>query len=73
MIQEMGVKANRSSYESKLAVRQRFRAGVYAVLAANRIKSLEREWRGVRRMGEGLIRARGRIEGRKSLGKGERY
>jgi Pericentrin-AKAP-450 domain of centrosomal targeting protein len=66
MIQEMGVKAKRSSYESQLALRQRFRATVYAVVAANRIQRLEREWRRMRKMGEGLRRARGEVEaGRK--------
>ena len=58
MIQEMGVKAPKSSYESKLALRQRFRAGVYAVVAANRMRCLERQWWGVKILGEGLRRAR---------------
>lgn len=65
MIQEMGVKAKRPSYESQLALRQRFRAAVYVVVAANRIKGLEKEWRRVRKMGEELRRARGEVEARR--------
>ena len=66
MIAQMGVKPKREDYEFKLAVRQRFRAAVFVVLAANRMKGLEREWRGVRKLGEGLKKMRGEIEGRKT-------
>jgi Pericentrin-AKAP-450 domain of centrosomal targeting protein len=69
MIAEMGVKAPKSSYESKLAARQRFRAGVFAVIAANRMRTLEREWRGVKRMGDGLRRKREGIEAGRSGGR----
>ena len=65
MIAQMGVTAKKESYESKLAARQRLRAVVWVVLAANRIQGLEREWRGVRRLGEGLRRMRERgVEGK---------
>lgn len=66
MIAQMGVKAKKDSYESKLAVKQRFRAVGWMAVAAVRIRGLEREWRGVRNLGEGLKRARGEgIDGRK--------
>lgn len=66
MIAQMGVKPKREDYESKLAVRQRFRAAIFVVLATNRMRSLEREWRGVRKLGEGLKRMRGEVESRKA-------
>lgn len=66
MIAQMGVEPKREDYESKLAVRQRFRAAVYVVVAANRMKGLEREWRRVRKLGEGLKKMRGEVESRKA-------
>lgn len=59
MIDQMGVKARKSSYERKPKSRQRFRTAVYVIIAANRMKTLEREWRGIKRIGDGLRRTRG--------------
>jgi hypothetical protein len=45
-----------------VAARRKFKAVVHVVVAANRIRVLEREWRRVRELGDGLRRVReGRV------------
>ena len=56
MIRQMGVRTDYASDRDRLVLRQRFRAGVWVVVAAIRLGALEKEWRGMRRMGEGLKR-----------------
>lgn len=61
----MGVKPPpKESYEAKLASKQRLRAVVLVVMAAKRMQGLEREWRGIRRLGGELRRVRERASGR---------
>lgn len=49
-------------YERKLKATQKFRAGVFAVIAAIRMSNMEEQWRETRLMGEELklIRAKQR-------------
>jgi len=54
----MGVEVDKRKYEKELAPVQKFRAGVFVVVAAIRMSKLEQQWRGVRQMGEELKGAR---------------
>jgi hypothetical protein len=54
----MGVEVDKRKYEKELAPVQKFRAGVFVVIAAIRMSKLEQQWRGVRQMGEELKGAR---------------
>lgn len=55
---EMGVTLDRSKYETKLRPVQKFRAGVFAVMAAIRMSNMEEQWRDARLIGEELKHAR---------------
>jgi hypothetical protein len=57
---EMGVSLDARKYESPLKPVQRFRAGVFAVMAAIRMSNMEEQWRDARLMGDELrvIRAK---------------
>ena len=50
----MGVSLDTHKYETKLRPVQKFRAGVFAVLAAIRMSNLEEQWRDARIIGEEL-------------------
>ena len=54
----MGVEVDKKKYEKELAPVQKFRAGVFVVVAAIRMSKLEQKWRGLRQMGEELKGAR---------------
>ena len=54
----MGVMLDRSKYENKLRPVQKFRAGVFAVIAAIRMSNMEEQWRDARLIGEELKHAR---------------
>ncbi|KAK5205773.1 hypothetical protein LTR96_008941 [Exophiala xenobiotica] len=65
---EMGVSLDHRKYETKMRPIQKFRAGVFAVLAAIRMSNLEEEWRDARMIGEELnlvrtkqLKARSRV------------
>lgn len=59
MIEDMGVEAPlKTTYETRLASRQKLRASIFAVIAANRMSRLEKEWRDLKTMGEDLRRRR---------------
>lgn len=65
----MGIDVDRKKYEPKLSPIQKFRAGVYCVIAATRISNLEEQWRGARKIGDELKLARRRREdGKKPFG-----
>ena len=51
---EMGVSLEQRKYESKLRPVQKFRAGVFAVIAAIRMSNMEESWRDAKLMGEEL-------------------
>ncbi|KAI1609250.1 hypothetical protein EDD37DRAFT_640799 [Exophiala viscosa] len=55
---EMGVMLDRSKYNTKLRPVQKFRAGVFAVIAAIRMSNMEEQWRDARLIGEELKQAR---------------
>lgn len=51
----MGVEIpRREKYEKKLTPKQKFRAGVFAVIAAMRISDLQEDWAGWKAVGEDL-------------------
>jgi hypothetical protein len=50
----MGVSLDHHKYETKVRPIQKFRAGVFAVLAAIRMSNLEERWRDARMIGEEL-------------------
>jgi len=50
----MGADVDKRKYDQKLRSRQKFRAGVWAVVAAIRISNMEEQWRNVRRIGDEL-------------------
>ena len=54
MLKEMGVDIPRSKFETKLKPKEKFRAGVYAVIAAMRLSVLEEDARSVKRLGQSL-------------------
>ena len=54
ILKEMGIDLPRSKFETRLRPGQRFRAGVYAVIAAMRFRVLEEDARRVKRLGESL-------------------
>jgi hypothetical protein len=49
--------------KNTLSPRQRFRAGVFAVIAAVRMRGQEQHWRGVKALGEELRRQKNREKG----------
>jgi hypothetical protein len=57
---EMGVSVDKRKYEVALKPVQKFRAGVFAVIAAIRMSNMEEQWREARLLGEELklVRAR---------------
>ena len=57
---EMGVSLDKRKYEVKLKPIRKFRAGVFAVIAAIRMSNMEEQWRESRLLGEELklVRAR---------------
>lgn len=50
----MGVNVDRRKYEKPLQPVQKFRAGVFAIIAAIRMSNMERQWREVKQIGEDL-------------------
>lgn len=44
----------REKYEKKLSPRQKFRAGVFTVIAAMRVSDLQEDWAGWKAVGEEL-------------------
>lgn len=55
ILKEMGVEIpRREKYEKKLTPRQKFRAGVFTVIAAMRISDLQEDWAGWKAVGEDL-------------------
>ena len=54
ILREMGVEIDRQKYIKPLQPVQRFRAGVFAVIAAIRMSNMEERWRAARDMGEEL-------------------
>ena len=65
MIRQMGVKAKRSSYETKLAPVNKLRAGIQTVIALARMSKMAQRWSGMKKMGDGLRKARDDVERRK--------
>ena len=70
ILNEMGVSLDKAKYETKLQPVQKFRAGVFAVMAAIRMSNLEEQWRDARIIGEEVklirakqarVRSRGRV------------
>lgn len=57
---EMGVSVDKQKYESKLRPVQKFRAGVFTVIAAIRMSNMEESWREAKLMGEELRLMRAR-------------
>ncbi|KAJ9603634.1 hypothetical protein H2200_011820 [Cladophialophora chaetospira] len=51
---EMGVSLDKRKYEVKLKPVQKFRAGVFAVIAAIRMSNMEEQWRDAKLLGEEL-------------------
>lgn len=62
ILREMGVDVDRRKYEKPLRPVQKFRAGVFAIIAAIRMSNMERQWRQVKLVGEEikLVRERER-------------
>ncbi|KAK5953005.1 hypothetical protein OHC33_006127 [Knufia fluminis] len=60
ILREMGIDIDRKKYEQKLAPIQKFRAGVFCVMAAIRMSNLEEQWRDARKIGDELRHARKR-------------
>jgi hypothetical protein len=56
----MGVDVDGRKYEKPLRPVQKFRAGVFAIMAAIRMSNMEREWREVKQVGEQLKLVRSR-------------
>lgn len=50
----MGVSLDKRRYEAKLKPNQKFRAGVFAVIAAIRMSNMEEQWRDAKSIGEEL-------------------
>lgn len=55
----MGIDVDKKKYEPKLKPIQKFRAGVFCVMAATRMSNMEEQWRGARKLGDDLKRRRG--------------
>ena len=51
---DMGVSVDKRKYEVKLQPLQKFRAGVFAVVAAIRMSNMEEQWREAKLLGEEL-------------------
>ena len=56
----MGVGVDKAKYQEKLRPIQKFRAGVYTVIAAIRMSDMEEQWRGAKKIGEELQAVRRR-------------
>ena len=56
----MGVDVDRRKYEKPLRPIQKFRAGVFTIMAAIRMSNMERQWREVKLIGEDLKTVRSR-------------
>ena len=56
----MGVEVDKTKYQEKLKPIQKFRAGVYAVIAAIRMSDMEEQWRDARKIGEEVQAVRAR-------------
>jgi Pericentrin-AKAP-450 domain of centrosomal targeting protein len=72
MLSQLGVTPKRGDYAERVAVRQRFRAAVFVVVAAKRMERLERGWRGVRRLGVRVEGVRRRVAAGVGVGREER-
>jgi hypothetical protein len=59
MLRELGVRVSKDT----LSPRQKFRAGVFAVIATIKIRNQEQHWRGVKALGEELRRQKNRDKG----------
>ena len=51
---EMGVSLDKRKYETQLKPVQKFRAGVFTVIAAIRMSNMEEQWREAKLIGEEL-------------------
>ena len=56
----MGVSLDKRRYETPVKPIQKFRAGVFAIIAAIRMSNMEQQWREARLLGEELNLARTR-------------
>lgn len=56
----MGIDVDRRKYEKPLRPIQKFRAGVFTIMAAIRMSNMERQWREVKLIGEDLKTIRSR-------------
>jgi hypothetical protein len=59
LLRGLGVRVSKST----LSPRQKFRAGVFAVIAAVKMRHQEQHWRGVKALGEELRRQKSREKG----------
>lgn len=76
ILREMGVELSpedqrkiREKERGNLTPKQKFRAGVFVVIAAMRMSEMEEQWRGVRLLGEEVNRARAKGERIRSTAK----
>jgi hypothetical protein len=60
ILREMGIDVDRRKYEKPLRPIQKFRAGVFTIMAAIRMSNMERQWREVKLIGEDLKAVRSR-------------
>ena len=60
ILREMGIDVDRRKYEKPLRPIQKFRAGVFTIMAAIRMSNMERQWREVKLVGEELKMVRSR-------------
>ena len=60
ILREMGIDVDRRKYEKPLRPIQKFRAGVFTIMAAIRMSNMERQWREVKLIGEDLKTIRSR-------------
>ncbi|RMD42304.1 hypothetical protein DV735_g2832, partial [Chaetothyriales sp. CBS 134920] len=54
ILREMGIEIDKAKYQTRLKPIQKFRAGVFAVIAAIRMSDMEEQWRGVKKLGDEL-------------------
>ncbi|RMZ77230.1 hypothetical protein DV738_g4490, partial [Chaetothyriales sp. CBS 135597] len=54
ILREMGVEIDKAKYQTRLKPIQKFRAGVFAVIAAIRMSDMEEQWRDVKKLGDEL-------------------
>jgi hypothetical protein len=54
ILKEMGIDINRKKYEKPLSPKQKFRAGVYTVIAAMRLSDMQEDWQVWKKVGSEL-------------------